>query len=196
MLKKELLEIKVMEKRQLLIEKAEEEILEKIKKLKAKDNVKTVEEMKKTEVKVLRNDKWQIEDKLVLKEEKVYVLKNEELRLEIIRLHHDMLIAEYKGQQKMVKLVTRNYWQPRVTRKVKQYMERYNQCQRIKNRVEILVGKLRPNIVPERSWQYMSVDFITKLLVSRDYDSILIVCNRFSKILYFIMITEKQWQKS
>ena len=97
MLKKELLEIKVMEKRQLLIEKAEEEILEKIKKLKAKDNVKTVEEMKKTEVKVLRNDKWQIEDKLVLKEEKVYVLKNEELRLEIIRLHHDMLIAEYKG---------------------------------------------------------------------------------------------------
>lgn len=31
MLKKELLEIKVMEKRQLLIEKAEEEILEKLK---------------------------------------------------------------------------------------------------------------------------------------------------------------------
>jgi len=82
-----------------LIEKAEEEILEKIKKLKAKYNeiIKTVKEMKKTEVKVLRNNKWQIEDKLVLKERKVYVLKNEELRLEIIRLHHDMLITEYRG---------------------------------------------------------------------------------------------------
>jgi len=33
-----------------------------------------VEEMKNTEVKVLRNNKWQMEDNLVLKEEKVYML--------------------------------------------------------------------------------------------------------------------------
>jgi len=47
-----------MEKKQLLIEEAEEEIIEKIKKSKAKDNevVKVVEEMKKAEVKVLRNN--------------------------------------------------------------------------------------------------------------------------------------------
>ena len=110
-LKKELLEIKVIKKGQLLIEKAEEGILEKIKKLKAKYNevVKTIKEMKKTKVKVLRNNKWQIKDKLVLKERKVYILKNKELRLEIIRLHYNMLITEYREQQNMVKLVTRNY---------------------------------------------------------------------------------------
>jgi len=39
--------------------------------------VKVVEEMKKTEVKVLRNDEWQIEDKLVLKERNLYVSKDE-----------------------------------------------------------------------------------------------------------------------
>ena len=38
MLKKEWLEIKVMKKRQLLIERAEKEIIEKIKKLETKDN--------------------------------------------------------------------------------------------------------------------------------------------------------------
>jgi len=43
-----------------------------------------VEEMKKVEVKVLRNNKWKIENKLVLKKGKIYVLKNESLRLEII----------------------------------------------------------------------------------------------------------------
>jgi len=44
-----------------LIEKAEEELIEKIKKLETKDNevVKAVEEMKKAEVKVLRNNEWQ-----------------------------------------------------------------------------------------------------------------------------------------
>jgi len=42
-----------------LIERAEEEIIEKIKKLEAKDNeiVKAVEEIKKAEVKLWRNDK-------------------------------------------------------------------------------------------------------------------------------------------
>jgi len=48
-----------MEKEQLLIEGAEEEIIEKIKKSEAKDNevIKAVEEMKKAGVKVLRNNK-------------------------------------------------------------------------------------------------------------------------------------------
>ena len=46
--------------------------------------VKTVEEIKKVEVKVLRNKEWQIEDELVLKKRKVYVPKDESLRLEII----------------------------------------------------------------------------------------------------------------
>jgi len=64
MLKKEWLEIRAMEKRQLLIKEVEEEIIEKIKISEAKDDkvVKIVEEMKKTAVKVLRNNEWQIKD--------------------------------------------------------------------------------------------------------------------------------------
>ena len=94
MLKKEWLEIRAMEKGQLLIE-GTEEIIEKIKRSEAKDNkmVKIVEEMKKVGVKVLRNDEQQIEDELVLKEKKVYVSKDEELRLEIIQLHYDTPIT-------------------------------------------------------------------------------------------------------
>jgi len=83
-----------------LFEGAEEEIMEKIKKSEVRNDkvIKAVEEMKKVEVKVLRNDKWQIENDLVLKEGKVYVLRDEKLRLEIIQLHHDILIAEHGGQ--------------------------------------------------------------------------------------------------
>ena len=39
-----------------------------------------------------------------------------------------------------------------VIKKVKRHIERCNQCQRIKNRAEMLAGKLRPNKVPERLW--------------------------------------------
>jgi len=46
---------------------------------------------------------------LVLKEGKVYVPKNKELRAEIIWLYHDMLAAGHGGQWKTVELVTKNY---------------------------------------------------------------------------------------
>ena len=61
-------------------------LVEKIKRAREKDKevVKVIKEMKKTEVKVLRGNEWEIEEELVLKEEKVYMLKDEELRLEVI----------------------------------------------------------------------------------------------------------------
>ena len=51
---------------------------------KDKEIVRVVEKMKKAEVKTLRGEEWQIEGDLVLREGKVYVLKDKELRIEII----------------------------------------------------------------------------------------------------------------
>jgi len=90
-----------------------------------------------------------------------------------------------------VGLVTKNYWWPGIMKEVKQYMEECDQCQRMKNRAEIPAGKLRPNKVPEKPWQYISVDIIMKLLVSKGYDLILVVCNKFSKMLHFVATTEE-----
>ena len=39
-----------------------------------------------------------IEGELVLKEKKVYVLKDEELRVEVIWLHHNVPVAGYGGR--------------------------------------------------------------------------------------------------
>ena len=46
----------------------------------------------------MRDDEWQINRELVLKEGKVYVLKNKELRVVIIQLQHNVLVAEYEGR--------------------------------------------------------------------------------------------------
>ena len=46
----------------------------------------------------LQGDEWKIERDLVLKERKVYVLKNGELRAEIIWLHHDVPVAGHRGR--------------------------------------------------------------------------------------------------
>ena len=108
-----------------MIEGLEVDILEKIKKARSKDEeiVRVVEEMKKVGVKVLQGNKWQIEEDLVLKKGKIYVLKDGELRAEIIWLHYDILVAEYGGRWKTTELVTRNYWWPRIMRDIGRYVE-------------------------------------------------------------------------
>ena len=70
-------------------------------------------------------------------------------------------------------------------------MEGYDQYQRIKNGVEMPAGKLRSNEVLERPWQYILVDFITKLLVFKGHDSIFIICDRFLKMSHFVVTIEK-----
>ena len=67
-----------------------------------------IKEMK-VEVKVLRGDEGQIEDELIFKEEKVYVLKYKILRIEIIQLHHNLLVARHEERQKATEPVTKNY---------------------------------------------------------------------------------------
>ena len=95
MLKKRWLEVRVMEQ---LVEELEQEIVRKIKEARDKDKevIKAVEEMKKAGVKTLRDEEWQIEEGLVLKERRVYIPKNKKLRVEIILLYYDTPIAGYE----------------------------------------------------------------------------------------------------
>jgi len=86
----------------------------------------------------------------VLKEEKVYVPKDKELRTEIIQQHHDVPVAEHGGRWKTVELVTRNYWWPRVTKDMGIYVEGCNLYQRIKNRTEELARKLKLSKILEK----------------------------------------------
>jgi len=85
---------------EVVVEGPEVDMLEKIKKAGSKDEdvVRVVEEMKKAGVRELHGNEWQIEGDLVLKEGKVYVPKDEELRAEVIRLHHDVPAARHGGR--------------------------------------------------------------------------------------------------
>jgi len=152
--------------------------------------VKAVEELKKAGVKTLRDEEWEIEDGVVLKEGRIYVPERE-LRGEIIQLHHDTPVGGHGGRWKTMELVTRNYWWPGVTKEVERYVDGCNVCQRYKNRSEAPAGKLMPNAIPEKPWSYISADFITKLPLAQGYDAILVVCDRFSQMAHFIATMER-----
>ena len=89
-----------------------------------------------------------------------------------------------------MELVTRNYWWPGVTRDVRKYVEGCDLCQRMKNRTEELVEKLKLSEVPKKPWSYLTVDFITKLPVVVGKDAILVVYDWLSKMIHFVVTTK------
>ena len=106
-------------------------------------------------------------------------------------MHHDIPVAEHGGRWKTTELVTRNYWWPGVTRDIGRYVEGCNMCQRMKNKMEEVVEKLKLSKVPEKPWTYLMVDFITKLPLVAEKDVILVVCDRLSKMIHSVTIIER-----
>jgi len=97
LVKKEWLEVKRIRIMEVVIEGVD--LLDKVRKCEVKDNevVKAVEEIKRAGVKMLRDEKWHQEDGLMLKERKVYVTRDEKLRAEVIRLHHNTPVRGHGG---------------------------------------------------------------------------------------------------
>ena len=109
LVKPEWLEVRKTEAVEIIVDGID--LLEEVRKSKVKDDkvVKAVEEMKRAGVKMLRNEEWREVDGIIYKERKVYVPKDEKLRAEIIRLHHNMPIEGHGEQWKIVELITRNF---------------------------------------------------------------------------------------
>jgi len=77
----------------------EENLRERIRKAQEgnKKIVKAVEELKRAGIKALKDEEWEIEDGIVLKKERIYVLEGD-LRREIIQLYHDTPVGGHRGR--------------------------------------------------------------------------------------------------
>ena len=75
-------------------------LLEKVKQSKIKDNevVKAIKEIKWAGVKMLRDEEWKEVNSVIYKKEKVYMPKDDILRVEIIRLYYNTLVGGHRGQ--------------------------------------------------------------------------------------------------
>ena len=120
----------------------------------------------------------------------MYVPEDRDLRMEIVRLHHDTLIPGHPGTEKTLELMQRSYTWPGMPTLVKDYISRGDRCARFKGSKQAPAGKLKPLDTPPGPWKEKSTDFITDLPVSEGFDSILVVVDRFSKEVKFIPCTK------
>ena len=121
---------------------------------------------------------------------KMYVPEDRDLRMEIVRLHHDTPIPGHPGTEKTLELMQRSYTWPGMPALVKDYVSRCDRCARFKGTNQAPSGKLKPLDTPPGPWKEISTDFITALPESEGFDSILVVVDRFSKEVEFISCTK------
>jgi hypothetical protein len=131
---------------------------------------------------------WE-KDNIIYRRNRVYVSKNKEIRDEILQDHHNSPDVGHPGIHRMLELLKRTYWWPTIKTDVTAYVKGCSECQ--KNKIIRQPGhvSLSPLPIPEQPWQEISINMIGPLPKSDDYDSILVIVNRFSKMIHLIPTT-------
>ena len=106
-------------------------------------------------------------------------------------MHHDLPSVEHPGRQKTYKLVSKNYWQPRMIIFVKKYIIDCDMYQQIKKHLQQPFKPLIPNKVSNKPWEITSTDLITQLPESNGYNTICVIVDRLTKRAHFISINNQ-----
>ena len=70
---------------------------------------------------------------------------------------------------------------------VSDYITRCMEFQRVKAKNRHPAGLLQPLPIPEKKWEVVTIDFITKLpRTARQHDSIMVVVDKLTKVVHFV----------
>lgn len=108
------------------------------------------------------------------------------LRRELMREMHDPQWAGHPGVDRMLALISRSYYWPKMEDDIELYVKTCLVCQKDKHERKKQAGLLQPLPIPERPWQSVSMDFISGFPKVEGMRSIFVVVDRFSKYAIFI----------
>ena len=105
----------------------------------------------------------------------------------VIKEKHYGGLSGYFGLNKILELIQRFYYWPKMQTDIKKFVENCLVCQRAKG-VSTNAGLYQPLPIPNRPWECLSMDFVMGLPRTKTgYDSIYVVVDRFSKMAHFIL---------
>ncbi|RVW21226.1 Transposon Tf2-2 polyprotein [Vitis vinifera] len=128
---------------------------------------------------------WLEGDLLVAKGGRWYVPAGG-LRKELLRETHDAKWAGHPGEERTLALLARSYYWPKMGEEVQAYVKTCLVCQMDKTERKKAAGLLQPLPIPEKPWESISMDFISGFPKVRDFKSVFVVVDRFSKYAVFI----------
>jgi len=147
---------------------------------------KAARELCQASSKTVRSAEWSEDEGLLWFRGKIYVPWNPDLQRRVVSLCHNTKVAGHPGRWKTLKLVSRNYWWPQMSRYIGQYVSTCDLCLRTKPIRQAPVGELHPLQILDLRWDMLSVDFVVELPLSSGHDAVMTVVDSVSKRAYFI----------
>jgi len=123
---------------------------------------------------------------MVTYERHIYIPDSNSLNLQVAHQYYDTKVAGHFRRDKTLDLMKRNYYWPNIEEWVRNYIQAYDACQRNKTARQKKYGKLVPLKNPLRSWEQISIDFLTDLPNVKGYNQCWVIVDRFTKMAHFI----------
>ena len=111
------------------------------------------------------------------------------LRRTLIKEGHDTARAGHPGQKRTLALIEAYYCWPRMRDDIEAYVRTCLICQQDKVKMKAPGGLLEPLPIAEKSWDSVTMDFITCLQNSEGFGTIMVVVDHFSKYATFTATT-------
>ncbi len=122
--------------------------------------------------------------------ELLYVLENLSVREELLKHHHDNLLARHFDVNKISKLLNCKYYWKDMIKNVKKYIDTCDICQRVKMKHHLSYDELRLLFWLANSWKEITMNFITDLSSSKwkeiVYDLILMIVDYYIKMMHYL----------
>ncbi|GJW00145.1 putative reverse transcriptase domain-containing protein [Tanacetum coccineum] len=104
---------------------------------------------------------------------------------------HKSKYSVHSGADKMYHDLQDMYWWPVMKRDIATYVSKYLTCSKVKAEHQRPSGLLQQPEIPEWKWDKITMDFITKLLRSKNgHDTIWVIVDRLTKSAHFLAIRE------
>ncbi len=122
--------------------------------------------------------------------ESLYVSKDLSIREELLKHHHNNLLAKHFDADKISELLNCKYYWKSMIKNVKEYINTCDICQRVKMKRHLSYDKLRLLLQLTNSWKEITMNFITDLSSSKwkevVYDLILMIVDYYMKMTRYL----------
>lgn len=99
----------------------------------------------------------------------------------VIKEAHTSPAFRHPGVSRMLEVVSRKYWWPKMADSVKAVVQLCSVCAKTKGFNQQPAGKWMPLPTPNRPWSHVAIDFVMDLPVSQGYTITMVVVDRLSK---------------
>ncbi len=109
------------------------------------------------------------------------------MHMKLLRKIHDQSSISHSDIKRTIDLVQRFYYWSDHRATIQQYIQNCHVCQRSKASRDDTNDLLQPLSISQQRWQDIAMNFITELLLSKNYNVICTIICRFFKERHYVL---------